>query len=60
MNLKEKDGFNFGRTTFLGTGQEDQLPRRLLVLRLSESPDELMLAETEWVIFAGCSLSLQI
>lgn len=38
MNLKDKDGFNFGQMTFLGTGQEDQLPLHLLVIRLSKSP----------------------
>lgn len=38
MNLKDKDGFNFGQMTFLGSGQEYQLPLHLLVIRLSKSP----------------------
>lgn len=38
MNVKDKDGFNFGQMTFLDTGQEYQLPLHLLVTRLSKSP----------------------
>ena len=36
--LNEFEGqrwFNFGQMTFLGTGQKDQLPLHLLVIRLS-------------------------
>lgn len=71
MNLKDKDRCNFGHMTFLGPGEEDQLPLHLLVIRLLNRPQVSLclqklsgwtLQDASWVLkckrFQSCVVML--